>query len=307
VRRFRQSAIKSWKTCRRQAMLDYFADGTGYEKLVEASAKPAAGQRDLGTLVHKGVAAFHLGEDPFAPLLEDEQAALATGGGTLHPDRAKEFKLGKTMIEGYVEHAAESGWDIGEQTIAVEVQLEVEVGTLAGEVVVVTGQLDRIVFDELTEQYLVEDTKTVDQIADKRWLAMDDQLQTYLLLLRLGGYEGTPIRANRARHNQLRKCLRSAKATPPFYDRTADFPYNEVQLGNHWTHMMATLQEMVLAAQAIEGNPDLHHVYAQPNATRDCTWRCDFLDLCPMMDDGSYWRHTLGELYVPRATKEATA
>lgn len=305
MRVFRQSAIKEWKTCKRQAMLDYFADGTGYEKTREATDAPSAGGRELGTLVHTGVEAYYRNEDPFDAINADQ--AAEEEAGVLHKDRLKEFQLARLMLEGYLDWLAETGADIGERTVKVEVPLSVEVANICGETITVTGRLDRLVEDEVTGEFIIEDTKTVQSFEDLRWLAMGDQLLTYNILVRLGGVPGVgPISPSRGRHNQLRKVGRGPQAKPPFYSRV-EVPFNDTQMSNHWTHLMATLREMVTAAQAIESDPELHHTYAYPNPTRDCTWRCDFLDICPMMDDGGYWRHTLGELYRPRSLQKENA
>lgn len=307
MRVYRQSAIKEWKTCKRQAMLDYFMDGNGYETAPDPSAPAESGGRGLGTLVHLGVEAYYKGEDAIDIVVAEERAATeAAGKFGLEPTRAKEFKLAKVMLEGYVEWVASEGCDIGEETVETELQLEFEVGTIRGENVMVTGKLDRLVLDTITNEYIIEDTKTVQAFEDLRWLAMGDQLLTYNVLLRAGAYKGEPLAIHRGRHNQLRKVARGPQSKPPFYSRV-EFPFNDTQVKNHWTHLMATLDEMVQASQAIEADPEAHHQYAYPNPTKDCTWRCDFLSICPMMDDGGYWRNSLGDLYVPRGKKESNA
>lgn len=300
-RYFRQSAIKAFKTCPRQAWLDYMADGTGYSEWQDPT-KVQSGARDVGTLVDLAYEAYYTGGDPLATLamLYDEQVELCEG--VLSPEWEKVYKLSRIMIEGYLDWVAETGADVGETTVACKLQLEMCVGTIRGDEVYVTGELDRLMRDDLTGALFVDDCKTVDAINDLRWLAVSDQLPTYCILA--AQHMGEPV--NRGRHTQLRKVLRTARSTPPFYDRSADFPFNETQLANHWTHMVATLDRMVEACQAIESDPEAHHRYAVPNATKDCTWRCDFLDICPMLDDGSYWRNSLGDLYVPRTLAKET-
>lgn len=300
MRKFRQSAIKEWKACRRQAMLDYFMDGLGYEKARDPGA-PASGGRDVGSIVDLGYETYYNGGDPLAAIDAYRTATEEEIGESLSDEWEKAFRLSRIMVEGYVDWVAESGIDIGETTLATKMQLEVCVGTIRGEEVYVTGELDRLVRDDITGELIIDDCKTVDGFADLRWLAMGDQLLTYNILVRMTQGESV----YRGRHTQLRKVLRSARATPPFYDRT-EFPYNDTQVGNHWTHLLATLDSMVEAAQAIEADPEAHHRYCYPNPTKDCTWRCDFLAICPMLDDGSYWRNSLGDMYLPRTAKETT-
>lgn len=301
VRKFRQSAIKSFKTCPRQAMLEYMMDG-GYETARDPGA-PAKGGRDVGSIVDLAYETYYRGGDPLVAIDAYKQSTMEElGGGPLSDEWEKSFKLSRIMIEGYIEWLAETGIDAAEETVAVKLQLEGYIGAIRGDEVYVTGELDRLVRDTLTGELIIDDCKTVDQMQDLRWLAMGDQLLTYNILTRM--HTGEAV--HRGRHTQLRKVLRSARATPPFYDRT-EFPYNDTQVNNHWTHMVAVLDKMVECAQAIERDPELHHVYAYPNPTKDCTWRCDFLAICPMMDDGGYWRNSLGDLYLPRTNKEASA
>jgi hypothetical protein len=155
--------------------------------------------------------------------------------------------------------------------------------------------------DDLTGEYIIEDTKTVQAFDDLRWLAMGDQLLTYNVLIRIES--GGLIKPNRGRHNQLRKVKRGPSAKPPFYKRQ-EFPFNTAQVENYWETLCGTLDDMVTCILGVEANPELHRRFAYPNPTKDCTWRCDFLPICPMMDDGSHWQHTLGEMYSPRPSPE---
>lgn len=304
TRYIRQSALRSFKTCRRQTMLDYFQDGTGYEKAPDPEA-PASGGRDVGQLVHAGVEAYYSGRDPLSPIEAAREAfrseLWAVPGTMISPAWQDAFNLARIMVEGYVEWVAAEGADVGEETLGVEMPLEAEIGTFSGDLVILTGKLDRLVRDTVTGEYIIEDTKTVQAFDDLRWLRVADQLLTYNVLLRL---QETPIKVNRARHNQIRKVKRTAAAKPPFYNRV-EHPFNEVQVQNYWKGMIATIHDMVSCIQEIEANPENHHVFAPPTATRDCTWRCSFLELCPMMSDGSHWQSALSDLYVRRPERVA--
>jgi len=286
-------------------MLDYFQDGTGYEKAPDPEA-PASGGRDVGTLVHAGVEAYYRGLDPLRPISEAhaEMSREAAASDTpLAPAWEDAFNLARIMVQGYVEWVAAEGADVGEETVGTEIPLESEIGVFEGDLVIVTGKLDRLVRDTVTGEYIIEDTKTVQAFDDLRWLRVADQLLTYNVLLRL---QEVPIKANRARHNQIRKVKRTAAAKPPFYNRV-EHPFNDVQVQNYWAGLVETLREMVRTIQAIEADPEAHHAYAPPTATRDCTWRCSFLELCPMMSDGSHWRSALTDLYTPRPKREDAA
>ncbi len=40
-----------------------------------------------------------------------------------------------------------------------------------------------------------------------------------------------------------------------------------------------------------------HRKVAYPNPTRDCSWKCPFYNVCPMMDDGSDYVRMLQNEY----------
>lgn len=284
--------MKGFKNCRRETMLQYFQDGTGLEPVTHT-----AGIRDLGTLVHSGVEAYYNGGGICRPVAVLREELIKEEG--LTPEWIKILKLADIMLQGYEDWIENEGMDVGETTVATELQLSQRIGVFQGVEVHVTGKLDRLVQDNDTGEYIIEDTKTVQSFDDLRWLAMGDQLLTYNVLLRMGP---GAIRPNRGRHNQLRKVQRGPTAKPPFYDRT-EFPFNDTQVENYWEMLTATVNDMVTCILGIEADPDMHRRYAYPNPTKDCLWRCDFLPICPMMDDGSHWKSTLSEMYRPRSTE----
>lgn len=270
IRKIRQSEIKAFKRCRRKWMLSYLRnlERIQYDEHEETAR--------IGTEVHAVLDSYYRGGA--MPLLDDST-------------------LPGIMVEGYLDWLSETGADAGLKVVYSEERIEHPFGTFHGDEVILTGKLDLVVHDEATGLNLLLDHKTVqslDQAGEQ--LKVDDQLQTYVLLLRARGVE-----VDGALHNMLRRVKRTAKATPPFYGRRI-VRFNEEQLENHEMHLRATLAEMVRQAQAIEGGVD-HHLTAYPNPTKDCTWDCPFLAVCPMMDDGSDWEGFLSQEY--RIRKEA--
>lgn len=289
VRRLRQSEIKSFKNCRREWLWSWVH---GLDK-----AKEEAGATDIGTLVHKALEGWYArNEDPVEIVREERAIHTAEAGdGALPKSWVQAYELAEIMVEGYVEWVETEGVDAGYEIIGVEQPVEVSFGTFMGDEVIITGRQDLLMRHVPTGLVYVVDNKTVQSLDQAgRQLAVDDQLATYALLRFMA--DGTLIGG--ALHNMLRKVKRTANATPPFYGRVT-VTFNETHLRNHHRHMLGVLSEMVRAYQAIESDHDLHHEVAYPNPTKDCTWRCPFIDICPMADDGSDVDGALRALYVP--------
>lgn len=297
TRFIRQSEIKAFKNCPRSWLLSYKLNGAGYE--FKPTDTPQSGQRDVGTIVHEALHDLYLGKDPVGCInVRRARHALENGKEPLSKEWLAVYKLATIMVLGYIDWLASSGSDAGEQTMHLERSIQVPLGTILGDEVILTAQIDRIVFDTLSNEYIVEDNKTVqslDQTVDT--LQVDDQGLIYCI----AAQAGLGLKVNRFRHNMLRKVQRTAKATPPFYGRF-EVRYNDTQLDNAWTHTIVTIQRMVEALQKIEADVNNHHLYAVPNPGKDCSWRCDFIHVCPMMDDGADWHGYVNNsgVYTPR-------
>lgn len=285
----RQSEVKRFKRCPRSEWLGYRHSGRGLRLQVSE-----VGIRDLGTLVHAGVAGYYTHGDALAPVQEERARLVAAEAWT--PEWESALQYAEIMLDGYVQWVAEWGVDVGETTVCVEERLELPFGFYHGEEVVVTGKLDRVVTDDLTGEYILEDTKTT-QTLEPPPLQVDDQLLTYCLLAREAGM---PI--TRVRHNMLRKVKRGPRAVPPFYARV-EVPVNEEQYDAHELHLESTMDALVSSIVRREAG-DSHHLTNPPNPTRDCKWDCDFLPVCPMLDDGSDWEGMLNAMYEPRPEED---
>lgn len=285
---FRQSEIKKFKRCPRSWWLSYKKDGLGYEPA--RSDEPLSGQRDVGTLVHAAIEAHRKGGVWSNPI--EAFRILGQTEGWYSPEWERDvFSLARIMVQGYVQWLEETGADANEETLFVERQLSVPIGRILGEDVILTGKLDHIVRDRTTGEVIVSDVKTVDSLTKVgAELQVDDQGLNYLILLHAA--ENLPVR--RFRHDMLRKVKRTATAKPPFYGRH-EVAYNEEQLNNAWTHTCVVLEQMVHCLQTLGDSERYHHITVYPNPTRDCTWDCDFLPMCPMMDDGADWKGMLSD------------
>lgn len=261
----RPSELKLFRRCRRQWEIEY-VHGLHQEDSEEGVAH-------LGTLVHKMLEGYYKTPDKYA------KEQTFEGVDWSSPDAT----LASIMVEGYLDWIEETGADDGLKVEAVEKELEVTwPDWLAGRdeeySVTLQGHIDLLATDHLGRLLLI-DHKTVQSLEQySRQLQVDSQMLTYALMLKL---RGTDI--DGAIHNALRRVKRSATANPPFYQRNV-VNYNVQQLRNHYEQIGAQLQEMIRVREGIEQGD---RALSYPNPTRDCTWACKHLSLCPAFDDGS--------------------
>ena len=73
--------------------------------------------------------------------------------------------------------------------------------------------------------------------------------------------------------------------------------HNKYTLRSFWAQLQGVLHDMVTTRNGLLAGGD-PMVLAYPNPTRDCTWQCPFIQVCPMFDDGSDVDAALTDLYV---------
>jgi hypothetical protein len=287
------SELRTYKDCRRRWYISY------YLRL----ALPAAGftgVRSVGTRVHAALEAMYppAGETPENPLVALERVIetdleLFRATNPM-PDQldtfTKEADLCRAMIEGYIEWLAETGADQFIEVIAPEEKVLVPIDMVGpqGEVVMLLGKLDVRIRRTNDGARLFMDHKTVGNLTTPtRTLHMDEQMMHYNLLeyLQLLQAGGTGERSDGGLYNMLRKVKRTARATPPFYDRV-EVRHSVEVLRQYYTRVIGEITDLLETKKKLdEGQP--RNLVAYPHPTNDCTWKCDFFHICPMFDDGS--------------------
>lgn len=295
IRHMRPSGLKRFLRCRRSWWLGY---GMNMEE--PPTHLPRSGQRDIGTLFHLGAEAIDHGQ-LWEEVINADEADRIELTGPLGDEWTKVYKMVRAMLGAYVTWIAEEGADAGESTLvlpdgelAIEHYFGAFAGTYHGDDVWLWGKPDRLRVDEMTGLLIVDDYKTVQTIARPALLDVDYQNLSYDYILRANGL--TP---GRFRHTQAKKVMHTARANPPFFGRH-DAYYNESQRESFQRKLGGILSDLVLVAQRLEADQDSHHAVAYPTPNRDCSWDCDFKDVCPMMDNGDYWREFLADSYVER-------
>lgn len=257
----------------------------------------------VGSLTHKCLEYLYTGQDPLIPLAEAEAEingntvnALTGQDAVIVPmDRWEDIKLARLMIEGYVDYLETSGVDMGMTVISAEEEIEHSLGIIRGREVILHGKLDLRVqmADGLKYFFDHKTTTTFTEYQDRR-IQLNEQLLTYSVLLRLA--KGEIV--DGAIFNLLKKNKRTARAKPPFYQREF-VKFNAQQQENHHKHLLSTIENVLILEEKLQDQP-LTTELAYPTVDKDCTWKCPFLPVCPMMDDGSDIEGALQNLYIQR-------
>lgn len=292
-RSYRQSAVKKFKRCRRSFDL-------GYHRNLELKHQSVS-VATTGTLVHAGLQNYYLHKDPLDGVRQAWEEAAAEVSSLQLPDLQKSYDLARIMVDGYIDWQAQEGLDQGWDVLAVEERLELPIGVVNGDDVVLTGQLDLLIKDASGAVYVIDD-KTCDTFTRYQFnIQMSEQLLFYDMLVRhVKGL--TPAGAV---YNMLRRVKRTGSAKPPFYAREV-VRFNNVQRHNYENQLLGIVADMVAAEQAVERDPALHQSSMYPNPTSDCSWDCSFLPVCSMRDTGEAFEDAVADLYTERTPVEIT-
>lgn len=287
-RSFRQSGVKRFKRCRRSYDLGYRRNLT-----LASGGGSFSKARDVGTMYHAGLQAYYLHEDPIVAVERSASEFLEKYSGS--PETIKGITMARTMIEGYVKWQEDTGLDQGWEVLMVEKRLELPIGNVLGDDVVLTGQLDMAIRDGNGDVYVLDD-KTCDQFEKYTFnIQMAEQLLFYDMLLR----RVEDLEPVGAIYNMARRVLRTARSTPPYYAREL-VRFNNTQRLNYENQLLGIVTDMVRSEQAVEADPDAHQFAMYPTPTGDCAWDCDFLAVCSMRDTGEHFEDAIDDLYTTR-------
>jgi len=267
-----------------------------YCRAIELARNPGDtnGARDLGSLVHRLMEALYTNEDWRAVLRAEVNARVEAG--TFSPEWATHYRYAEVMMDGYIDWVKSEHLDIDEEILHAEPQLEVDLGTFHGDVVLLTGKPDLIKRNTTNDTLIIEDHKTVGKLSTVMLHA--PQGNSYALLAKAAlGLDVTMFRTN-----QLKKVLRTAKASPPFYGRSEKFISKE-ELSRHYYMLRGQLDDMVRLMQYWEYKRDseieefLQRFYTSPGI--QCNG-CDFVAPCTTLIEGADHEYVIRNFYRPK-------
>jgi len=301
------SEIQTYKDCRRRWWLTYYR-----ELGIKRSESSATGPRELGTKIHTALEQMYMMEEDPAlvidSLYELDIEALVDDpfGGEKTVELRKEWTLARAMVEGFVEWSEEQGIDAGMELVSLEEVIEVKSSV---EGVNLRGKLDQRWIRKIDGARLFRDWKTVQSVSEPvKILPLDEQMKFYHLLEYLKfmeegiDAEAEGLRTDGALYTMLRKVKRTMAAKPPFYSQT-EVRHNMAELRSMWLRVTKTIEEIVVTRQQLDAGGDPLYL-VPPRPSRDCTWKCDFFQVCPMFDDGSGAENMLEAVYETRDPHE---
>lgn len=310
VLRVSNSEAQSHKDCPRRWWLSYYR---GLRPKVESPVGPRA----VGVRGHAALRAQYVGPDEVATdardalerlIVEDWTRLVAHHGEYgVPPDLAKRFTqdadLERIILDGYAEWVAETGADGDLELIGSERYLEADLSETAelDFPLKIVGRLDVRARRKTDGLRLFVDHKFVGSIVRPLLtLTMDEQMLWYMLLEQLQSDEQEPVAG--ALYNMLRRVKRTPSATPPFYQRV-EVHHNKHELSSFLRRTGTTVRRLHVArarldAAAEAGIADAHLSIVPPRPTQDCSWKCPFVRVCPMFDDGSRVEAALQEHFV---------
>lgn len=282
------SEIQTYKDCKRKWMLGSYLG-------LKLKQHTVTGPLALGTRVHAALEAYYTDG---ADLLKTHSALLDRDRQELLIDMRdvteleNEGELGRIMLEGYIEWLEETGADSEWEVVSAE---RVVSAPLFDGKVELRGKLDMRVRRLADDVLLFVDHKTAANFADlTRTAYIDEQFLTYHMLEMVSPVEDGS-RCDGGVYNMLKKVKRTGSARPPFYERM-EVRHNKQMLHSFWNRLHGEIGDMMRLKAQLDAGAD-HRQVAYPRPSRDCTWKCPFFAVCPLIDDGSAAEQMLDELY----------
>jgi RecB family exonuclease len=283
-----QSEAATFRECRRKWYL-------GTYRQLQPKEQSVIGPLPFGTRIHACLEAYYTdGRHPLdvhRELVENDRLELVLVERDA-TDLDKEAELGRIMLEGYLEWLEETGADADYEVVSSEEILTVPLLDGAVEMV---GKLDMRMRRKSDGVRLFVDHKTAANPNDiAKMAAISEQFLHYHMLEALK--PGETERCDGGVYNILRKVKRTANARPPFYERI-EVRHNRQQLLSYWNRFHGIVMDILRVRAALDAGGD-HLTHAYPTPNKDCSWKCPFYAVCPLMDDGSAAEAMLEDFFV---------
>lgn len=297
--RYANSELATFKDCRRRWWLGFYR---GLRPRIESPT----GARAIGDRVHRALELWYASpgvgkidpRDAIEQLIVADWSALVKASGTEGVSWStqdlfkKDADLQRAMVEGYVKWLAETGADSEYEVVSPEAYLEADLPEL-GDVKII-AKIDVRVRRTTDGARLWLEHKTVGGFQQKlATINLDEQVLHQTLVERLQA-DGEP-RVVGVLYNMLKRSKRGATAKPPFYDRV-EVHHNDHEIESYRRRVVGTIRDMRAVRAALDAGAD-HRDVAYPSPSGACAWKCPFVQICPMLDDGSRVESALGAYF----------
>jgi len=272
VLKISNSELGCFRDCRRKWWLTYYRGLQAPEKSTGALA--------LGTNIHNALAAYYspngskgLALGVLSSIYED---ARANASQIEIAEVEKDAKLARIMVDGYFDWVEENGVDANLRVVEPEAEISYPI-EINGTSIRLIGKRDVIAVNTDTGINTLIDHKTCATFNDPA-LDLNEQSRMYLLLQRLNG--STVVQ--NCIWNLLRKVQRTARAEPPFYKRE-DIYVGEQELRRFFERITGIVRDILNVREALDRG-ESHYSVCYPRPSRDCSWKCSYRIVCPMLD-----------------------
>lgn len=294
VRLVSNSEVQTFKQCRRKWWLAWYRGLTPRKKAVQSIAS-------TGTRLHIALDALYAtgsAVEAWQALTDAQEADRATASAQeFPPDLSKDLDLEAAMLEGYIEWLEETGADSSLEVVSTESYVEAEFLEGNGKIppVRLIGRIDLRVQDRRSGRRAFMDHKSVQAFKPPVLLGMDEQLLHYHLLEFLNT-DSADARCDAAYYNMLRRVKRGPRSKPPYFKRET-VSFNQHELESYTNRLAGVITDIQRLESDIREEPAIARHLTYPTPHRDCLWKCPFLKVCRMFDDGSRVEAALEEMY----------
>lgn len=304
IPRYSNSELGTFEDCERRWWLTF------YRGLGPREESPI-GVREIGNRVHRALESYYVAhplqsQDPRDALEEilagdwqgielRHQLRNLEVSAELRSEFQREADLQRAMVAGYLQWVQETGADSDLRVVEPEAYLEADLPEVGSKIV---AKLDVRVIRGSDEARMWLEHKTVGSIQQKlRTVSMDEQVLHQTLVESLHGREHGAPRVAGVIYNLIRRVKRGVQAKPPFFQRV-EVHHNPHELDSFQRRTVLRIERVQRARKLLDaGVVHTDVVTARPSG--DCSWKCPFVQICPMLDDGSRAEAALERYFRP--------
>jgi hypothetical protein len=306
------SEVQTFKDCKRKWWLAYY-------RRLQVIEEGVVGAAQTGGRIHRALEPWYVPEgtkrvDPRTTLERVIEADREVLGENVEVELLKKFttaiNLERAMINGYMLWLDDTGEDQHFTVVGSEEYVE---ALMPGfDDVVIIGKLDVRVRDLRTGRKKFIDHKTVGDLKTPLIKIRGNEQMLHYEFIEFLINDGDDY-CDGAVYNMLKKVKGTAKAKPPFFARHL-VTHNTHELESFRKRLHHTISDILELTSAIDAGAD-PVTLAYPHPTRDCSWKCPFVQQCDLFDDGSRVEAALKEhftegnplrYYAHMATQEGT-
>jgi hypothetical protein len=245
------------------------------------------GALSFGSRIHAALERGERGEDTLQvwdSLIDTDMAVLLSSGFSSE-DLEKEDRLGRIMLEGFLDWQDETGFHEQYETESVETALSMplEIAEYPEADVLLRGKLDRVLRRRSDGATFIGDYKTIGTFSERDLgsLQRSSQPRIYSMLLqhaRPDEWVGGVV------YSLLRKVQRSARSNPPFF-QTLTVPLTAFDVEQHRVRIEGVTGTILRTVQRLTQGED-HRRVVPFSPSWQCS-TCPFRVPCGLMQDTS--------------------